>query len=187
MGDWAPRRRYPCHTPAVLSIRRAVLSDERLLASLDRATWSWDVAPVPLWASDRDFFGASSADDVLVAENESVVVGYVRLRPPTELESNRHVLQICGLAVDPTQRGRGVGKALVLAALEEAASRGARRLTLHVLGTNVAARAVYASCGFAVEGVLPEEFFLDGRFVDDLLLGVAVAYPAGEAKSGSGR
>ena len=155
----------------MILIRCAVPSDERRLASLDRVTWSWNVAPVPLWASDRDFFGATSPDDVLVAECDAVLVGYVRLRAPTELESNQHVLQICGLAVDPAERGRGTGKKLVMAAVEEATRRGARRLTLHVLGTNTAARAVYASCGFAVEGLLPEEFLLDGRFVDDLLLG----------------
>jgi ribosomal protein S18 acetylase RimI-like enzyme len=148
-----------------------VRSDERRLAALDRSTWSWDVAPVPLWPADRDFFGDTSPDDVLVAERDTTVVGYVKLRPPTQLESNRHVLQVCGLAVEAGERGRGVGKSLVMAAIEDASRRGARRLTLHVLRTNHAARTVYVSCGFSVEGVLPEEFFLDGRFVDDLLLG----------------
>jgi RimJ/RimL family protein N-acetyltransferase len=39
-----------------------------------------------------------------------------------------------------------------------------------VLGPNAAARALYESCGFTVEGVLREEFLLDGQYVDDVLM-----------------
>ena len=39
-----------------------------------------------------------------------------------------------------------------------------------MLATNAKARALYASCGFTVEGVLRQEFRLDGHDVDDLLL-----------------
>jgi RimJ/RimL family protein N-acetyltransferase len=54
------------------------------------------------------------------------------------------------------------------------AGRGVRRLTPHVLGHNTAAQAVYALCGFSVEGVLHEEFKLDGRYVDDVLMGRSI-------------
>ncbi|CAL9437127.1 hypothetical protein SUDANB15_02152 [Streptomyces sp. enrichment culture] len=57
------------------------------------------------------------------------------------------------------------------AAVAEARRRGARRITLRVLGHNTAARALYASEGFVVEGVRPEEFHLDGAYVDDVLTG----------------
>jgi RimJ/RimL family protein N-acetyltransferase len=60
--------------------------------------------------------------------------------------------------------------ALVDAAVREARARGARRLTLRVLGPNMAARGLYEAAGFVVEGVLPEEFLLDGRYVDDVLM-----------------
>ncbi|MYV66769.1 GNAT family N-acetyltransferase, partial [Streptomyces sp. SID2131] len=40
-----------------------------------------------------------------------------------------------------------------------------------VLGHNAPARALYASEGFAVEGVLPGEFLLDGAYVDDVCMG----------------
>ena len=55
-------------------------------------------------------------------------------------------------------------------AAEEAARRGARKLGLRVLGGNASARALYASAGFVVEGVLRDEFWLDGRFVDDVFM-----------------
>ncbi|WP_159059185.1 GNAT family N-acetyltransferase, partial [Streptomyces scabiei] len=61
--------------------------------------------------------------------------------------------------------------ALLRAVQDEARRRGARRLTLRVLGHNTAARKLYESEGFVVEGVLPEEFLLDGQYVDDVLMG----------------
>jgi RimJ/RimL family protein N-acetyltransferase len=63
----------------------------------------------------------------------------------------------------------------VAAAVREARDRGARRLTLRVLGTNGPARDLYLSLGFVVEGVLHEEFRLDGRYVDDVLTALSLA------------
>ena len=54
--------------------------------------------------------------------------------------------------------------------MAEAARRGARKVTLRVLGTNAVARRLYARCGFVEEGVLRDEFVLDGRFVDDVFM-----------------
>lgn len=54
---------------------------------------------------------------------------------------------------------------------EEARRQGARRLTLRVLGHNTPARKLYESEGFVVERILPEEFLLDGAYVDDVLRG----------------
>jgi RimJ/RimL family protein N-acetyltransferase len=58
----------------------------------------------------------------------------------------------------------------VEAAAEEATRRGATRLTLRVLAPNAPARALYAACGFTVEGVLAGEFVLEGEPVDDVLM-----------------
>ncbi|EST34928.1 hypothetical protein N566_17960 [Streptomycetaceae bacterium MP113-05] len=40
-----------------------------------------------------------------------------------------------------------------------------------MLGPNVPARALYESAGFVVEGVQPEEFLVEGAYVDDVLMG----------------
>jgi ribosomal protein S18 acetylase RimI-like enzyme len=152
-------------------VRPAREEDDRALAALDVATWASDVTPAPAWPRDRRFFDSDSRpEDVLVAEVEGEVAGYVKLGPALSLESNRHVLELKGLAVDPGRHRRGVGRLLVEAAVRTASARGARRLTLRVLGPNHAARALYESCGFAVEGVLREEFRLGGRYVDDVLM-----------------
>ncbi|MYX40122.1 GNAT family N-acetyltransferase, partial [Streptomyces sp. SID89] len=62
-------------------------------------------------------------------------------------------------------------RALLRAAREEARRQGARRITLRVLGHNTPARRLYESEGYAVEGVLPGEFLLEGAYVDDVLMG----------------
>ena len=80
------------------------------------------------------------------------------------------MLEIKGSPSTPSYRRRGVGRALIHAAIVQARAAGARKLTLRVLGHNAGARDLYAACGFEVEGVLRELFLLDGRYVDDVLM-----------------
>ena len=142
---------------------------------IDRATWTAETSPSPPPADGAPFFGTrTSPADVLVAEVDGVLAGYISIRPATELQASSHVQHVNGLAVDPALQGRGVGRALVEAAAAEAARRGARRLTLRVLGPNAAAQRLYAACGFVVEGVLHGEFHLDGEDVDDVLMARAL-------------
>ncbi|MGI5354836.1 N-acetyltransferase family protein [Streptomyces sp. CA-252508] len=158
-------------------IRPARPEDDDALGRLDRDTWSplHAVVPRPQPPFDPFFDSNHRPQDFLVAEAEDgTLTGYIRLVPPTRLACNRHVRQIQGLAVADRARGRGVARALLRAACEEAARQGATRVTLRVLGHNKPARSLYASEGFVVEGVLPGEFFLDGRYVDDVLMGRAL-------------
>ena len=70
--------------------------------------------------------------------------------------------------------GRQVIHSFVEAAVDEARRRGARRLTLRVLGPNYAARRLYETCGFEIEGVLHGEFHVDGEDIDDVLMARAL-------------
>ncbi|MFI6929204.1 GNAT family N-acetyltransferase [Streptomyces sp. NPDC050287] len=158
---------------SVPRIRHATLDDEETLARIDRRTWSPLHAvqprpqpPYPPFYTER--FGPR---DHLVAELDGNVVGFIRLSFPTSLACNAHVRQIQGLAVAEEARGTGVGRALLRGALEEARRQGARRISLRVLAHNTPARGLYESEGFVVEGILPEEFLLEGEYVDDVLMG----------------
>ena len=125
------------------------------------------------------------ADDVVLAEivaaldlnghqgNRTSVLdpmGGTMVEQAFPLASHAHVLELQGLAVDPARQRCGAGRRLVEASVEQARRRGARKLALRVLGSNVRARRLYESCGFLVEGVLHAEFFLGGRYVDDVLM-----------------
>ncbi|MER7112463.1 GNAT family N-acetyltransferase [Streptomyces sp. NPDC000229] len=159
-------------------IRPARPEDGPALAQLDRDTWSplHAVQPKPQPPYDPFFDTDHRPRDYLVAEAEDgAPAGYIRLVPPTRLACNQHVRQIQGLAVAEWARGRGIARALLRAACAEAVRQGATRITLRVLGPNKPARTLYASEGFVVEGVLPGEFFLDGRYVDDVFMGRALS------------
>jgi ribosomal protein S18 acetylase RimI-like enzyme len=163
-------------------VRPAALSDEAVLGELDRATWSTlhAVAPRPQPPYAPFFDDRHRPEDFLVAEAQDAAgeprpAGYLRLVLPTPLPCNTHVRQIQGLAVADWARGRGVARALLRAAFAAARGEGANRMTLRVLGHNTPARALYESEGFVVEGVLTGEFFLDGRYVDDILMGRSLA------------
>lgn len=163
---------------AIHSVRRAELADQAELGELDRATWSTlhAVQPKPRppyepFFDDRHVPAEHLVAVAVTAEGEEHIAGYIRLAPPTPLACNAHVRQIQGLAVAEWARGHGVGRALLRASFAEARRQGAGRITLRVLGHNSPARALYASEGFVVEGVLPGEFFLHGHYVDDVLMG----------------
>lgn len=154
-----------------VEIRPARRSDDRALAALDRECWSPMADVVSARAPDTPFFGSGQfPEDVLVATLDGRVVGWARLGSPTPLPSNSHVQQLQGLAVHPDVRRQGIAKALLSAALKLAWSRKARKVCLRVLSTNPSAQSLYLSAGFSVEGVLVNEFYLHGQYVDDLLM-----------------
>jgi len=63
--------------------------------------------------------------------------------------------EILTIAVEPSCRGRGVGRALMADALRQAAYAGARAMFLEVDGENRPALALYRRLGFAKVGERP--------------------------------
>ena len=156
-----------------IRLRVAQREDEAELLDLDRRTWAPDNAISPRPEEGSAFFDHyHRPEQFLVAQHENGrLAGFVRVVQPVALESGAHVRQIQGLAVDPADRGRGLGRMLLEAACEDARRQGAIRITLRVLSSNVVARRLYETAGFAIEGVLPGEFFIEGQYVDDVLMG----------------
>jgi ribosomal protein S18 acetylase RimI-like enzyme len=157
----------------VIETRPAVPGDEDALAALDLATWSRLTSPAPRpdpGSGWRFFDERTRPEDVVVAIVDGEVAGYAKLARTTPLTASDHVRTVNGIAVHPDRQRIGVGRALIDAVAAEARARGATRLTLRVLGPNAAARRLYESAGFVVEGVQRGEFLLDGEYVDDVLM-----------------
>ncbi len=153
-------------------VRGAREQDEPALQAVQRLTWAVST-PSPPPPVERPFLSAERrvvVQDVLVAEADGEVVGYLHLRAASPYPSQRHVQTVVGLGVHPERQRRGAGGALLAAAVAEAGRRGATRLTLRVLGSNATALRAYERAGFHVEGVLRGEFVLDGVAVDDVLM-----------------
>jgi ribosomal protein S18 acetylase RimI-like enzyme len=151
-------------------IRFAEAADEARLVAIDDATWSPLVTPALRPAEPAFFRPQVEPSDTLVAAVGGEIAGYALLGHPTPVPASKHVQMLRGLAVDPGCQGKGIGRALVEAAIREAAARGAVKLSLRVLASNETARRLYEKCGFETEGVLRDEFFLDGRRIDDVLM-----------------
>jgi RimJ/RimL family protein N-acetyltransferase len=85
-------------------------------------------------------------EGTLVAVAGAEIIGSLVLEP------SRHGFGEIGMAVAREWRGRGVGSALLAAAIEWARDRGLHKLSLGVFAHNRAAIELYRKFGFVEEG-----------------------------------
>ena len=105
----------------------------------------------------------------LVAEVEGRVVGTLGLH--VEANPRRRHCAGLGMAVHDGFQGRGVGTALLAAALDLADNwLGLHRIELHVNPDNERAIRLYERFGFVVEGTARAYAFRQGAYVDALLM-----------------
>lgn len=104
----------------------------------------------------------------LGAFDGEALVGMVTFLRESGLK-DQHKGAIIGMYVAPEARGRGVGRALLLAAIDRArAMPGLEQIQLGVVTRNTAARALYLSLGFVVYGTEPHALKLpDGDYLDE--------------------
>jgi ribosomal-protein-alanine N-acetyltransferase len=93
----------------------------------------------------RRFSEAKSAR-VIVAEERGALAGFVILDVQGSVEGG--VGYVVTLDVAPSFRRRGVGRALMVEAEEQARRAGCRAMLLHVFAGNLAAMRFYESMGF---------------------------------------
>jgi ribosomal protein S18 acetylase RimI-like enzyme len=90
----------------------------------------------------------------------------------------RHKAYVWSMYVAPAQRGRGLARLLMQAAIAHAESmRGIRQVQLSVTSNNAAATALYLSLGFTEYGCEREALCVNGRFYDETQM--ALALPGG--------
>jgi len=88
-----------------------------------------------------------------VALMDDVTVGefvLIRTHPQT--------VEIVNIAVKEEYQGRGIGKALVLRAIEEAKAMNARTIEIGTANSSFTQLALYQKCGFRIVGVDPDFF-----------------------------
>ena len=109
---------------------------------------------------------------VLVAEVDGQLAGRLSLARDQNPASH-HVADL-GLMVDSRFRRRGVGRALLEAAVEWAPEHGVAKLELHVFPWNEAAIALYESFGFEREGVRRRHYLRPDGYADAILMALQV-------------
>lgn len=135
-----------------VSVRAATASDLPALMHLETLFPQGDRISVRSW---RRFLAREHCVSVAIAEGGAPeVLGAVVVLTRKGSQTAR----IYSLAVDPRAQRRGVGQALVEAALAQAQAAGCVRLSLEVRPDNAAARTLYRKCGFEDRGVMPEHY-----------------------------
>ena len=98
------------------------------------------------WSAAEFSLLAQGGTRVWVAEEAGEVVGASAARTVAD------EVEILNLGVAPSWRRRGVGRNLMLGAMEQAGQAGARRVFLEVRESNRGARALYTALGFVETG-----------------------------------
>jgi L-amino acid N-acyltransferase YncA len=84
------------------------------------------------------------------------------------------------ILLDPDATGRGHGRALLAAILDDAAARGIGAMIAGVSAENPAGLAFHAAMGFATVGRLPDVGWKEGRWLDLVLMQKRLAPPRPE-------
>jgi ribosomal-protein-alanine N-acetyltransferase len=104
------------------------------------------------------------AEETQADGNESTLLGFVIF---WLVHDELHILNV---ATAPEQRRRGVGRALMMAAMERGRQHGCALATLEVRKTNQAAIELYRSLGFRSVGIRPNYYVEEGEDAVVMLL-----------------
>ncbi|MCL4395446.1 MAG: GNAT family N-acetyltransferase [Chloroflexi bacterium] len=157
-----------------ITVRRAEPSDYDAVARIfsgSKAVWGTLQLPFPSVESWRKKL-AEPAEGLysLVACADSQVVGTLGLRTYPGTPRRRHVGSI-GMAVSDEWQGKGIGTALMQAAVDLADNwLSLLRLELDVYTDNEPAIHLYQKFGFQVEGTHRRSAFRAGEYVDTLAM-----------------
>jgi ribosomal protein S18 acetylase RimI-like enzyme len=112
--------------------------------------------------------GIAAGAAIMVAIVDEKIVGWCDvLRKPRPTLRHSGVL---GMGVTADCRGRGIGKALLRAALAAAREKGFTRIELMVRADNPLAKKLYEQFGFVEEGLCKHHMFIDGGYTDSYLM-----------------
>jgi L-amino acid N-acyltransferase YncA len=142
--------------PAVAAVYAEGIADRLATFETELPTWDeWDDVHL--------------AEHRLVAELDGRVAGWVALTPYSRRAVYRGVADL-SVYVAASARGRGVGRALLAAAIESARGGGLWTLQAAVFPENIASQALHRSLGFREVGVRERIAELDGVWRDVVLL-----------------
>ena len=152
------------------TVRPATVADARPMAELFAAVAeerSGIASEPPVDVDARTIQFTASIGESIVAVAGDQVIGLIHV------EVSRHGFGEFGMLVDREWRGRGVGSALIRAAIGWARDQGLHKLSLEVFTHNTSAIALYRKCGFVEEGHRVRHYRrASGELWDCLIMGL---------------
>lgn len=152
------------HLPAIRELFNALIPTTTV-------AWRDDLASddeIRQWFEDQ----RRASDPVLVAVSDGEVIGYTcwsNFRGGRRFPGYRHTAELT-VHVDGEQHGRGVGRALLTALIEEARRRDVHVLVAGVDADNRSSIAFHEAMGFREVARMPEVGRKFGRWLDLVLL-----------------
>ncbi len=151
-------------------VRPAQAGDARTMAELMAAVAAERdgiATEPPVDIDERAALFARSAATSVVAVAGGQIIGMLHV------EASRHGFGELGMLVHRDWRGRGVGSALLQAAIDWARGHGLHKLCLEVFAQNAAAIALYRNCGFIEEGRRARQYRrASGELWDTIMMGL---------------
>lgn len=130
------------------------------------ATYEWAKDVTPEQSQDLLRQIRAGGGFMLGAFEADAPIGMLHLNRPNG-EKFEHKAHIGAMYVVPEQRGKGIAKALILAALEKARAIPVLTvISLEVNAENQAAIKVYETCGFSSYGIEPKGLRSNGKDYD---------------------
>ncbi len=168
------------NTPTPLTIRKAQEPDAELLLELRKTIFTESV--FMLWEASEfqstvleeqqriSRLNSQSNSRCFVAQEGSELIGFLNAMGG-QVNRQKHATTLA-LGVRKSHWRKGVGSALISAALAWSKEVHLRRIELTVHTTNVNALKLYEGVGFSVEGIRRSSLFVDDRYVDEFLMAV---------------
>lgn len=140
--------------PLELAIRRMAPGDLELVMRVERLAFKNP------WSSElfqRELLHDWSTILVAGPKDDPTILGFLIF---WSVHDEVHILNI---ATDPLHRRRNVARRLMVAALDQGRTRGARLATLEVRRSNLPAITLYRTLGFRAVGIRPNYYADEGE------------------------
>ena len=135
-----------------MQIRRMTLKDVDAVSAIENESFRFP------WSRQaiEDECASTLATCLVVCDDDNQVLGYGGYLKVLD------EAYITNIAVKPTERNKGYGKAIVKSLIDEAKANGVRAVTLEVRVSNANAIELYKQFGFKSVGIRPK-FYPDGE------------------------
>ena len=156
-GDITIRHATHADLPDILRI----YNDE-----IDTGTATWDEEPWTMEQREAWFAGHDESQPVLIAEAPGgEVAGFAYLTLMSTKSGWRYTREDT-IYIDSAYRGKGFGRSLLTAVLNEARALGLRLIVASITWDNAASIALHRAAGFEVMGTMHNAGYKFGRWMD---------------------